>query len=375
MNIGVITWFSYENYGTKLQAIALQRYLKNMGHHVQLLNFTPPELLTGTSSKESFWDKIKRQPNKYVNRYILKKNKKHIDIKCKKMDFLINQECSLTQKIKTDEDYIRVCNSFDLLICGSDQIWNPNLYHRYYFADFEQIKTPRISYAPSIGVNNIRTTIASKMKESLARFSLITVRESAGADVLKEITGRKIFTVLDPTFLLKKSEWISLTRKTDCKEKYILCYFLSDNKNHWKAARRFAKAHGLKLYIIPQQGESYIQKGKIFPECGIEDFLELISKATFVLTDSFHGTVFSILFNTQFYVFERFKENEYSSQNSRIVDLLTDVSIMQRLNKFGSSRILESPNIEYDLVNQRIEQMILNSKNILNEGLSYGKEM
>lgn len=103
--------------------------------------------------------------------------------------------------------------------------------------------------------------------------------------------------------------------------------------------------------------------------------MELISKATFVLTDSFHGTVFSILFNTQFYVFERFKENEYSSQNSRIVDLLTDVSIMQRLNKFGSSKILESPNIEYDLVNQRIEQMILNSKNILNEGLSYGKEM
>ena len=376
MKIGIITWFTYENYGTKLQAIALQRYLRNLGHYVQLINFVPPEIENTKHNEESIWDKIKKQPQKYKLKFILKKYEDDIKKKHEKMDLIIDKECMLSKKIHSEMEYIDICNSFDLLICGSDQIWNPNLYHKYYYADFAQINTPTISYAPSLGVNQIKKEIVADLTESLKKIKFLTVREKNGAALLKELTGKSIATVLDPTFLLSKAEWNDLASNSLSEEKYVLCYFLSDNKSHWNAARSFAKNHKLKLYIIPQLGESYTQKnGKIFPEAGVEDFIGLVSKATYVLTDSFHGTVFSIIFNKQFYVFERFRENEYSSQNSRIFNLLDSISLMERLNKFNTSSVIEKKDIEYGLVNKKVSKMIEESKKVLDKGLVYGEKM
>ena len=158
-------------------------------------------------------------------------------------------------------------------------------------------------------------------------------------------------------------------------DEYVLCYFLTDNKKHWSAAKKFAKKHRLKLYIIPQQSESYIQDGMVLPEVGVEEFLGLISNAKYILTDSFHGTVFSLIFNRQFYVFERFKENEYSSQNARVLDLVESISLMDRVIEFNSTLIIEKTNIEYDSVNLKVNEMVEFSKQLLDKGMCYGKKM
>ena len=107
----------------------------------------------------------------------------------------------------------------------------------------------------------------------------------------------------------------------------------------------------------------------------VEDFVELIMNAEFMLTDSFHGTVFSLIFNKQFYTFERFKEDKFSSQNSRVKNLLSNVGLENRLYKFNSNMILENSKIDYNLANEKINKMIDESKQILNKELQYGKQM
>ena len=136
MKIGIITWFGGGNYGTNLQAIALQGYLRKLGYSVQLLNF---EIEAPKKEKLSFLQKIKRQPQKYAIKYALKKYKTQIETRYQKMKAEIQRNCVFTEKITSEQNYIDVCNKCDILICGSDQIWNPNWYHRFYYADYDQI--------------------------------------------------------------------------------------------------------------------------------------------------------------------------------------------------------------------------------------------
>lgn len=376
MNIGIITWFRYENYGTKLQAIALQGYLRNLGYNVELLNFNPPAVTLENLNKESLWEKIKKQPKKYKTKMILKEYEDCLKTKSIKMNKVIKEHCILSNRIVCKDDYIKVCNKYDLLICGSDQIWNPNLYNAYYYADFDTITTPIVSYAPSFGVNEVRVDVLEKLKHSLNQLKYITVREKQGIEIIKKVINKDAEMVMDPTFLLSQIQWrrlFNLKRKN--KDSYVLCYFLSDNKEHWKAVNEFARKRNLKLYIIPQLEASYKQNGKICADTGVEDFVELIMNAEFMLTDSFHGTVFSLIFNKQFYTFERFKEDKFSSQNSRVKNLLSNVGLENRLYKFNSNMILENSKIDYNLANEKINKMIDESKQILNKELQYGKQM
>lgn len=376
MHIGIITWFSYENYGTKLQAFALQKYLKELGNDVEIINFIPPEIYSLNQKHASLLDKIKSQPKKYKAKNIFKKYNKEITFRHRKMDSFIENNCNLTKKIEDDDCFINICNSFDLLICGSDQIWNPNLYHKYYFADLENIRTPKISYAPSLGVNEINSEVEPNLKQSLKKFSFVTVREDTGANLLRNITNKDVTVVLDPTLLLSKNIWIKYAKNEfSSLDNYVLCYFLSDNKNHWRAVSRFAKSHDLQLIIIPQEANSYKQSAKIYPEAGVEDFLGLILNATYVITDSFHGTVFSLIFQKQFYTFERFKENKYSSQNSRIKNLLEKVSLYSRLIEFNQKKIEEKNNINYQIIDLKLKEDIEKSKYELDRGLRYAKKV
>ena len=114
MNIGIITWFRYENYGTKLQAIALQGYLRNLGYNVELLNFNPPAVTLENLNKESLWEKIKKQPKKYKTKMILKEYEDCLKIKSIKMNKVIKEHCILSNRIVCKDDYIKVCNKYNL---------------------------------------------------------------------------------------------------------------------------------------------------------------------------------------------------------------------------------------------------------------------
>lgn len=377
MRIGIITWFTGPNYGTNLQAIALQFYLRKQGHEVQIINYTVETQYT--TDHRTFWQKVASQPEKYAYKYAMQIFGDAVSERNKKMEEAVQKKCILTEKISTEEQLIKICNSFDLLICGSDQIWNPNWYHRFYFADYNAIKTRRISYAPSLGVNSISDKIKPEITQSISKFDAISVREGNAAELLMRYTTIKPAIVVDPTFLLRADDWRSIFHEIQ-KDKqdrgYVFSMFLTDNPNHWKAAMSFAKGSGLRHVIVPYRGFSYFQSGEIHANAGLGDLLCLIQNARYVLTDSFHIMVFSIIYQKQFYTFQRFRENEFTSQNVRVSDLLKRVGLENRLLPFGCKQVDDLKNIDYEEPTMKLEREITNSKQFLMnaiEGKTYGK--
>lgn len=360
MKIGIITWFNGINYGTNLQAIALQKFLKEQGYDVKLINFS----VTSERTPDIFIKKL-FQPKRYIRKYVNLKYKKEIKERERNIAATTLKNCSFTKKINSEKDYIEVCNSFDLLICGSDQIWNPNLYHRFYYADFKDITTRKIAYAPSLGVSDISAENAVKLKKSIKGFESVSVREDEGAKILEKLLHIKPQVVVDPTMLISADEWNKLASKRIENDRYVLSMFLTDNLRHWHAAKKFAAEKDLKHVVVPYCEMSYMQGDRRCIETGTEDMLALIRDAEYVITDSFHITVFSVLFQRQFMVFQRFKSNAYTSQNSRVECLLRATGLEARYIPYGTDNIRYIIPIDYDKVNSKLQTEIESSKNYL----------
>lgn len=369
MKIGVVTWFQSSNYGTCLQAIALQQYLRNLGYHVEIINF---RVIAGKPKKKSLWERICYQPEKYLSKYYCKKYQSDIMEKEVSMEETVNAKCVLTDKVHNREDYMRICKEFDLLVFGSDQIWNPNWYHEYYYADFPEITTRKISYAPSLGVSHISQDALNKIKKSLSRFEAVSIRETRGARLLETISPVKPQVVVDPTLLLNRQEWNSVILTGNNKkntERYVLSMFLTDNFRHWHAAKKFAQKKKLKHFVVPYCGISYMQGDQVFVKAGLEDLLTLIRDADYILTDSFHITVFSLIYNRQFVVFERFKENNDTSQNSRVQNLMKMIDEDNRLLSHGTALVPKIVDVDYRKVNKLLQKEINQSKEFLDKAI------
>ena len=318
--------------------------------------------------------RIVHQPKKYVIKLALHMYKSDIETRNKKLCLAIKKYCILTPRIRSIEELINVCNSYDLLICGSDQIWNPNWYDRFYFADYDRIKTRRISYAPSMGVNAIPKAVIPAIMRSISKFDMVSVRETRAAYLLENYTNVKPTVVVDPTLLLSSEEWDELLKRGNPeKEKYLLSFFLDDEMVHLKATQDYAKKHSCKLIVIPYKGMTYLQKADIRANAGLEDLLDLIRNAEYVITDSFHVTVFSIIFRKQFFTFQRFKEDEFTSQNVRVTNLLEMSDLKERLVPYQSSVIEDKKKIDYDTKEFRLTNAIEQSKDFLDKAIKMSK--
>jgi hypothetical protein len=370
MKIGIITWFAGSNLGTCLQAIALQRYLRNAGYEVEVINYEVAP--SKRKNIRSLWQKALGQPQKYAMRYAQRKYGHMIDDRNRKIADAITKNCILTDWVHDEAGLIKVCNSFDILVCGSDQIWNPNWYHRFYFADYDEIQTRKISYAPSLGVNAIPDELKAEIERSLKKFDAVSVREEKGAELLEPYVGSRPVVAVDPTFLLTAVDWGKIfpdKHKKLYAGGYVLSMFLTDKKEHWAAANSFARKKDLRHVIIPYCGFSYLQKGEICVDSGPEELLELIRGACYVLTDSFHVTVFSIIYRKQFYTFRRFRENRFISQNTRISNLLKMADMEGRLVPYGCNSVLEYSDIEYGQHEEKIRVEIQKSKEFLKRAI------
>lgn len=364
--IGVITWFRYNNYGTKLQALALQVYLRKNGFEPELIDF---ELEDSIKAKKnginlySFFCRILRKMAKLINY-------KHINEKENNMPNIIKNNCNISNYINNKDEYISTCNKYDYLIFGSDQIWNPNWFHPYYYANFDSIKVKRIAYAPSIGVKLLPDNLLNNYKEALLRFDNIAMREKNSCKLIEKLTSKKVCEVLDPVFLLSRAEWSKY--ESDNKfadEKFILCYILTDNKNHWKAIKKYAKESGKKMVVIPVGGYSYFSCKDVIDNCSANDFLRLFDECDEVITDSFHGTVFSIIYNKKVTVFERHDPKSSYSENERIINILNIVGLSDILIPFNSKTIKKTCEFDYKNINKVIQKRIIESKNYIDSSL------
>lgn len=359
MNIGIITWFIYENYGTALQAYALQRFLKNEGYDCDLLNYLPSNPYKKKISIEDIKKRVICKKNSLIYKYIYLKRRQQIEIKSKSFKNFITNNCSFTEVLANKKNLIELNKKINTYICGSDQIWTPNALDGTYYLDFVDSNNKRISYAPSFGVNEIPDEYKDIISKWISKFEYLSIRENRGAEIIKSLNSREAIVVLDPTLLLKAEDWNIISNNPNIEEPYILCYFLGNKKEYWNNVEMIRKITRYKVVIIPVMPASYFKKGIILSETGPKEFVGLIKNAQIVITDSFHGTIFSINYKKDFYVFKRFNDKEKGSQNSRIYNIIEKMNLGNRLisnNKSISKeniKILNYEEVEFRLNKER----------------------
>ncbi len=329
MKIAIMTWFSYMNYGTFLQATALCKKLEAFGHEVKIIQYYPrekEELLPDKSLLSEFTDKVIRKiKNRGVRNIIAEKNGDIFKAYSEKY-------FNLTRKCESLSDLEGLNKEFDAFICGSDQVWSPLAFDSHYFLDFVKNPDKKIAYAPSMGVTEIKVKeIEDEIKKLLENFEKISVREESGSEFVSSVKGRKIPVTLDPTLLLAKAEWAEIFNIKEKKEKYLLAYFLGNNEKYIKRSEKIARKLNLEFRIVPVFEKDLSRTGAL-SSVGPEEFADLFYNAEYVCTDSFHGVAFAVNFGKDFTCFERFKKSDKENQNTRIYNILEKLSLEARLS-------------------------------------------
>ena len=382
--IGIVSCYFKNNYGSMLQAYATKKVLDNLTLENETFNidknqdfengkkkFYKTQIFNFTFLKSKFgmvWLKIYKKLNKKLGNNVNKREQKFKEFR---------KEINLTKQFYTYKELNEASRNYSSIIVGSDQLWLPvNVVSDYYTLNWVDDNVNKVSLATSFGISEIPNKYKSLYQKFLNRINYISVREESGCKLVKELTNKKAELVCDPTMLLSKEEWMELQEeKTIINEGYILCYFLGKNIEHRKFAERLKKEKGYKIVSLNHCDE-YVKYSDKFADItpydvGPKEFLNLIRNAKYVCTDSFHGTVFSLINNVDFFTFERYKsKNSKVSTNSRIYSLLKIMNLEDRILK-GNEEIdnIISQKIDFNKVNENLKQLKEKSMDFLKNAL------
>lgn len=358
--IGIITFHHYCNYGTMLQALALQQKIEQLGYEAELIDYMQNNQI---SKFDMLKLRLKRLPV-YVKEHkkykMLSINKKNIVKKNEAFEYFYKNNLKVgIKKYSSLEELMSNPPLYDGYIVGSDQTWNPYVagFQKVFFLPFVKDDTTKGSYAPSISVKSIPENKVSYYKDELSKFSFLSCREKDGKELLEKITGRSVEQVIDPTLLLTQDDWSKYMDVAIPNKPYILVYFLGDKKWYRAKVAKLQKVTGWDVITLPV---SYLEMESTYEKkwCGPEVFLSLINGASLICTDSFHGTIFSINFKKNFYSFCKTDDSENSSENSRLYSVLELFGLSDRLIR--QSDTIDFDKIEIDYV--KAEKLLLNER-------------
>ena len=357
MKIKTITCHDVYNYGSSLQAYALMKCLEDFGHDVEIINYKPYYLTTrynfwyieGQSRYRDLCNKSKfihllYALKNYPVRYKTIGRKSPFDQFRNKYLKITDRRYATNEELKTNPP------TADLFITGSDQVWNSVMLlgrDPAFFLDFVPEGFMRASYASSFGESSIVESYKSFTRVMLEKLSHISVRETTGLKILKTIDIKNAIQALDPVFLLSRQQWESIIKKEHT-EKYLLVYDFIHDPAIEQAARKIAAEKGWKIYSINDERElSYAHKN--ISNAGPLEFMEFIKSSQMVISNSFHGTAFSIIFEKEFYVFNLATLNN----SSRMSDLLSLVDLSHR-HISSKEQMQLTERIDYSKVKQRL---------------------
>ena len=385
--VGIVSCYFKDNYGSMLQAYATKKILDK--------NEIPNETINIKYNKDFKNGKRKYYLSQITNFKFIKNKLGMVKLKIdKKLNKQLGKNIAIrTQKYKEfrkEFNLSRFNNTFkDLtnqakelysdVIVGSDQLWLPvNVVADYYTLNWVPDEINKISYSTSFGFSSIPNKYVELYRNFLNRINYLSTREESGVQIIKDIVARDAKLVCDPTILLTKDEWheeSSKERKYD--EKYILCYFLGNNIEHRKFAERLRKKTGYKIVSL-NHADEYVKYSDEFCDyapfdIGPREWISLIENAEYVCTDSFHGTVFSILFNKMFFDFRRHNNKSKVSTNSRIDSLLDVAGISKERILVGNEDIdkVLTYKIDYNKVDENINKFREDSQKWLFDSISW----
>lgn len=348
MNIYTITCSNAYNYGAVLQAYALQKYLEKKGHNVTIINYIPTYL--------------RKISSKYRNNLLAILVRKILYTPDYQKSKLVFGEFHKGYLKETEKKYnswesLRELPPADLYIAGSDQIWNPYMENGLdinYYLDFAQGR--KISYAASIGCDKVEEKYDEYFKKRLKDFERVTVREKNTCEYFNNI-GIATDYVVDPVFLLDKKEWNRICQFSSC-ERYIIVYALHHVQKIYDYAKNLSKELGAKMYVISVELKEKRRGNNLFfwnPK--VNEYLGLIQNAEAVVTNSFHGASFGMIFGKPIHIFDTEKND------NRLKNLINIFQLENRVVTLDNKRLL--PNLVSGDTKKIMEGEIVRSKRIL----------
>ncbi|MDR1652195.1 MAG: polysaccharide pyruvyl transferase family protein [Prevotellaceae bacterium] len=385
--IALVTCYFQHNYGSQLQALATQ------------LVFDKLRAPNETVCIEGLLPEINRNKYRYFLRRIFDINtvkdkfatvkkllaartkgetyRKNMAVRHHMFEHFSHNMFHLSQQYNSKTELS--CNAYNYaaFVAGSDQLWLPsNIEADYYTLNFVPDDVPKMSFSTSFGIEKLPKRQAKKAAAFLKRLDFCSVREQSGQKQIKELTGRHVPVTCDPVMLLTAKEWNKIAKsekKTD--NKYLFCYFLGNNPEQRDFVKKVKKKTGLTIVQLPHNDE-YIASDEGFADIapydvGPAEFISLIRDAEFVFTDSFHCTVFSLLFEKMFFTFKRYKSDSKVSTNGRLYSLMLSVNLENRLlsNDASVDKCLEME-IDYPQVLSKLNDLRQFTKKYLCDALT-----
>ena len=371
-----------------LQAYATQKVLDKLNIENETINvsgflgeFRKAQylyILKSGLNSDIFKDRFGKAKNLIAKKILKNDYTRNIYQRDKKFNEFAENTIRKSQIYHSLKELADKCGSnYKTVLIGSDQLWLPaNIAANYYTLNFVPKEINSVAYATSFGVSSLPDDAAEMAKSFLPRIKHISVREQAGQELIENLIERKVPVVCDPTLLFTGDEWMDIQQEDPLfKEPYIFCYFIGGARQHREFVKKLKKETRFKVVALTHI-DHYMKSDEDYADftpynIGPSEFLNLIRNATYVCTDSFHSTVFSILYKKDFFEFRRYTQNTKQSTNSRIDTLFNLLDIHDRM-LYGNEDIRECINmkIDYDKVHRNLERVRKQSYGYLRTALN-----
>jgi polysaccharide pyruvyl transferase WcaK-like protein len=367
MKIGILTYHRSHNYGALLQAYALKTYLEQNQHDVEFVDYYPDYHAENYKLLPHFRYYSLINKCKVLVKLVFALRITLIRRKGYENFILDSLKLSKNAKFKRLEDLTTL--TYDAVVYGSDQIWRIQDFPGYkgfstaYFGEGISARL-KLSYAASMGKISINEIDESELQRLLRNFNAISVRENDLQKIILNYTKLKVRRVLDPVFLLSRENWTKLiTNHARRKKEYILFYNIMKSKNARLLANEIARSSSYEVYEI---------RGRVYPfkfterfryqTASPNEFLSLLCDAQIVISTSFHGVAFSLLFEKEFYALGM------GDNSSRVKSLLSELNIQERyIENIEEAKVTEK--LDYELINNKIMKLRNESYDFLNSNL------
>lgn len=359
MNCSIVTFHRAHNYGAVLQAYALQKTLDSLGYNVSFFDYQHEEIA-------KVYRFIPAPSNEKVITYLKRLVNTALDFKRKKARYkAFNKFIDSNFKLSDS----KVLQDFDVVVLGSDQIWNPEYTNGFVDAHFGRHRNLNsrkvVSYAASLGQSNLEGEQLAEFYEKLSGIDTLGVREDSLKDMIVSMSiERDVSVNLDPTLLLDKTDWDFISEERAISEPYVLVYEVKCNKLTKSAIEYIEKHYGLKVIILSARTNYKIPKEYITDASPLQ-FLSLFKYADFVITTSFHGTVFSIINNKPFITLA-FGDHTDVRSNA----LLSKIGLNERIVDNPENFSIAKEMVNYELANEKLMELKLESIDYLTKCLS-----
>lgn len=382
--VGLVTCYYHHNYGSMLQAYATEMIMLKMGIPYNTIACKCPKVYMQSNVLLYFVKKLLIGDWKMWlgKQKIAKEARKSISFKesLKKRNLMFDEFANnyfhLSQLAQNRTDLEYMAYDYSAFLVGSDQLWRTDsVEHGYFTLEWVPDNIRKIAYSTSIGVKKIPWFQRKKNSWFMNRFDFVALREQSACDIFHSLTGKTVQVVLDPTLLFTGTEWMEIQHKEPLTNSaYIFVYLLGNNPNQREYIKKVRDSTGCKIVALLHL-DNYIPSDNYYADetpydVGPKEFLNYVRNAKYIFTDSFHCSVFSILYHKNFFTFNRFAEGAKQSTNTRIDNLLHITGLEER--RWNTSKSVKQAielKSDYLKVDERLDGLRESSMNYLHTAL------